>query len=367
VLRPVSEWAAPELSIALNLTARAAEELLERSLTLVRRLPATLAALEAGALHAGHLWPLLEHVAPVVDDVLRAEVEADLLAWVGRRKTVTTPAQPGDKARCEVTRRNARDAARRPARALRERGVSVRPGRTDGMGEVTVICSLPEAQALQRALVAYADAVPTDPDPGTARTRGQKMVDRLFDLVLRPGENGLPPIQVLLTVVASMGTLLGGDAPGEVDGQVVPAEVVRQPLRALAARSAQAAQPTDLAAAAGAQDEPGSTTPVDTSARRPAAADSPARQPGSVHDTDAPGADSVERPWQEREQEELERWWAGVERRALAELEAQPERGPRDRPSIRRILPSGSRSPANPPTRTRHRTRRHRIPTCPSR
>src|ERR687886_753015 len=56
VLRSVSEWATPELAIACNLTQQAAQRLLERSLTLVHRLPATLAALEAGVLHEGHLW-----------------------------------------------------------------------------------------------------------------------------------------------------------------------------------------------------------------------------------------------------------------------------------------------------------------------
>src|ERR687889_1806401 len=50
VLRAVSEWATPELAIALNLTRRAAEVLLEESLTLVSRLPGTLAALESGVL-----------------------------------------------------------------------------------------------------------------------------------------------------------------------------------------------------------------------------------------------------------------------------------------------------------------------------
>src|SRR4051794_7545756 len=64
-LREVSEWAAPELSIALSITQAAAEQLLVRSLTLVHRLPGTLAALQAGALHAGHLWPMLDHVAPI--------------------------------------------------------------------------------------------------------------------------------------------------------------------------------------------------------------------------------------------------------------------------------------------------------------
>ena len=62
------------------------------------------------------------------------------------------------------------------------------------------------------------------------------MVDCLLDLVLRPGETDLPPVQVLLTMVASVGTLAGGDAPGEIDGHVVPAEMIRQLLAALQAR-----------------------------------------------------------------------------------------------------------------------------------
>src|SRR3954469_5315367 len=72
LLRPVSEWAAQELSVALSITAGAAETLLERSLALVQRLPGTLAAVEGGALHAGHLSPMLEKVAPIADDTVRA-------------------------------------------------------------------------------------------------------------------------------------------------------------------------------------------------------------------------------------------------------------------------------------------------------
>ncbi|MFP5371482.1 MAG: hypothetical protein ACLGI3_12145, partial [Actinomycetes bacterium] len=51
VLRGVSEWAAQELVVALSISTEAAETLLTRSLTMVHRLPGTLAALEAGALH----------------------------------------------------------------------------------------------------------------------------------------------------------------------------------------------------------------------------------------------------------------------------------------------------------------------------
>ncbi|MGY1738137.1 hypothetical protein [Geodermatophilus sp. SYSU D00684] len=115
VLRPVSEWATQELAVALSLSAEAAQALLERSLVLVHRLPLTLAALEAGTLHPGHLWPLLDEVAPITDDALRAAMERDLLAWAAGQ--LTTSAQLGEKARREVLKRGARAAPDRHGRA----------------------------------------------------------------------------------------------------------------------------------------------------------------------------------------------------------------------------------------------------------
>jgi hypothetical protein len=261
VLRPVSEWAAHELSIALNTTAQAAEAELERSLTLVQRLPRALDALQAGLLHERHLWCLLEHVAPIADDALRARVEAELLEWVAARHRVTTPAGLADRVRRVVSKHNARDAARDLARALAQRGISLRPERTVGMSAVTIVCTTPEAQAFYRALSACVDALETDPED--TRTRGQKTVDCLMDLVLRPGETDLPPVQALLTIVASVQTALGGDGLGEVDGELVSAEMVRQLARALAGPSP---QPTSDAAT------PGTTG---------------GRQPGAVSDTAA--------------------------------------------------------------------------------
>ena len=296
VLRDVSEWAAQEVVIGLSITAQAAEALIERSLTLVHRLPATLGALEAGRLHVGHLWPLLEHVAPITDPRLRAEVEEELLAWmVGR---VATPAQLGAKTRRLVLARNARDASRRLTAALRERGVHLRPERTPGMASVTAVMTMPEALALVRALGAYADAVDDEPgeDGQVPRTRGQKMVDCLLDLVLRPGDGDLTPVQVLLTVVASLSTLLGGDEPGEIDGHVVPAEVVRDFVRAVTGRF-RGSEPDDARAADDPPTEGGSAeTTVD------------GRSVLACHD------------------EELANWWDEVERRVLAgDLPGEPD------------------------------------------
>jgi hypothetical protein len=297
ILREVSEWAPQELVVALSIGSEAAERRLVDSLTLVHRLPGTLAALEAGALHPGHLWTMIEKVAPIEDPTVRAEVEAGLLRWAAGR--VTTPAQLGAKARREVLRRDARAAARQLEKAIRERGVHVRPHAVDGMAAVTALLTVPEAQVLVAALGAYVDAIPDDPED--SRTRGQKMADCLLDRVLRPGEADGAMVQVLLTVVASIGTLAGGDEPGEIDGHAVPADMVRELLRLLGPASQQ------VPAA------PGDEGPAESRA-----ADTP--------DGSEPAYASLESAWQQVEQEELERWWAEMERRVLSgELGTGPE------------------------------------------
>ena len=285
-LRQVSEWTTQELVVALALSAPAAETLLIRSLDLVHRLPGTLAALEAGALHPGHLWTMLDKVAPIEDAAVRAEVEAALLRWAAGR--VVAPPQLNRRALREVTRRDVRAAARRLEKALLQRGIHLRPDGTDGMATLTVVATMPEALALHRALVACAEALTEHDDP---RTRGQKMLDCLLDLVLRPGENDLPPVQVLLTVVASIATVTGGDQPGEIDGQVVPAEMVRQLLTALT--GAGPVGPAPAGAELAEHAEAGATA-------------APEEMP-----PDALG-------WEEREQQELTSWWAEMERRVLA-------------------------------------------------
>ncbi|MGY1808691.1 DUF222 domain-containing protein [Blastococcus sp. SYSU D00669] len=256
LLGPVSEWAVPELSIGLARAQGKAERLLDEALTLVHRLPGTLAALEAGMLTEDHLWCLREHVAPIADDAVRTEVEAAGLGWVAARaagRTITTPPQLGAKVLREVTARNVRRVADELARAVKRRGVSVQGDRRPGMASVVALLTLPEAQALIAAAEAHVDALPVD--PADTRTRGEKLADVLLDLVLRPGAGDRPPVQVTLTLVAPIGTVLGGDAPAELGGQVIPAELARQLLAALTGAhlgaAAGTAAPTEQAESAG--------------------------------------------------------------------------------------------------------------------
>src|SRR4051794_41159060 len=220
VLEPVSEWAPQELTVALSVSQMTAQTLLEESLLLVQRLPATLDALQAGAIGPRHLRPFLERVAVITDPAVRATVEGELLGWVAGQ--VKTPAQLSEKARRLVLRHDARGAAERLEKAIRKRGVFTAPGRDDGMSALTAVLTTPEAQACLHVLRQYADSIDDDaPGPSgeerAPRTRTEKMADCLVDLILRPGETDLPVVQAQLTVVASVETLAGGDQPGEVD------------------------------------------------------------------------------------------------------------------------------------------------------
>ncbi|WP_240619502.1 HNH endonuclease [Blastococcus sp. TF02-8] len=285
VLADVSEWAAQELVVGLSISTQAAESLLVRSLTLVHRLPGTLAALESGELHVGHLWPMLDKVAPIADPTRRAAVERELLEWMSGR--VTTPAQLGAKARRLGLARDASDEANRLARALRRRGVSIRPDQQEGMALLEVLLTVPEAQALLDALGRCADTLD---EPGDDRTRGQKMADCLLDLALRPDEHELSPVQAQLTVVAGVRSMLGGDAPAEIGGEPVPAQMVRALARAL-----------------GLLPEP---DPADLDAGTPAGTARGAVAPYVLDES------SVE-SWPEAVRAADERWWAEVEARAL--------------------------------------------------
>ena len=297
VLADVSEWATDELAVALSITSAAAQNLLERSLTLVHRLSRTLAALESGLVHEGHLWHLLDKVGPIADTTIRARVEREALDWVAGR-SVTTPPQLARKVRKSVLRHDAAAAAQRLARALRERGVFARADRREGMAVFEALLTAPEAQALLDALGRYADALD---DPEDNRTRGQKMVDCLLDLVLRPGEHDHAPVRADLTVVAGLPTLLGGDQPGEIGGEPVPAEMVRALARALG-----------LLPGATEPDEPGATQPEDPGG---SLSDAPGRAvlPAADLDPGEPPIGTLDAELQAAD----ERWWAEVEARAL--------------------------------------------------
>ena len=220
VLTTVSEWAVDEVMVALGLSSPAAARLLADSVALTQQLPATLAALGAGTISWAHAQMLVEVLAPMSDPAKRAEVEERLLARAAGR----TVAQLRVTARRAVLRADAAAATRRLAAAIRDRQVRVFPGK-DGMASWVATMTAPVALACRDALRQYAEACAA---PGDERTLDQRMVDCLADLILRPSETGLPPVQAQLTLVAGVDTMRGGDEPGDVNCHPVPAAVVRE-------------------------------------------------------------------------------------------------------------------------------------------
>jgi hypothetical protein len=167
---------------------------------------------------------------------------------------------------------------------------------------VTALLTVPEAAALTDALGRYADALD---DPAETRTRGQKMADVLLDLVLRPGEREHGPVRAQFTVVAGVPTLVGGDQPGEIGGEPVPAEMVRALARALGLLP----PPGDECSPAS---EPTDPTPADPDLEL-------AFDPASM--SSAAWAAAEERWWAEIEARALRGEWRGAEEPPQEELE----------------------------------------------
>ncbi|MDP9429786.1 MAG: DUF222 domain-containing protein [Actinomycetota bacterium] len=216
----VSEWAVDEVAPTLRISGPAATAQLADAVVLAERLLLTLGLLSRGELSPAHAGQMVHIVGPVTDDGLRADIEAHVLGLLGDK----TPPQLGDCARKIVLRRDAEAAGRRLVAAVRERGVRLHD-RRDGTGTVAIELLLPVCAAIYRALEAHAEQVRAE---GDERIKQQRMADVLADLVLRPGEHGLPPVTIALTLVATLETMLGGAEPGQVEGHLVPAQMVRE-------------------------------------------------------------------------------------------------------------------------------------------
>lgn len=145
--------------------------------------------------------------------------------------------------------------------------------RRDGTATISIDLPLPAAAAIYRALEKYAEASRIE---GDERTKQQRMADCIQDLVLRPGENGLPPVTIALTLVATLETMLGGKEPGQVEGMLVPAELVRELGFAFGLMPRPAPDLTDLSdedAAPGPGGEPAEAVDPEASATHAAATD----------------------------------------------------------------------------------------------
>ena len=230
-----SEFFADELALTLNCSRTAATALWEQSTTLLRRLPATWAALADGWLN----WPRARAIAAELgwparespDDVL-ATVEAVVLP----QATDLSITRLRALVRRELIAADPSAADRRRKAAERNADVTAR-GLGDGMGEVRATMPWPEAAALRAEVHAEAMALK---DAGDQRPIGQLRVAVLHDRIVRPGEER-PTVSAHVEVVASLDTLESGaaGAPGMgtdpvlVNGEPVTAALAREFLERL--------------------------------------------------------------------------------------------------------------------------------------
>jgi hypothetical protein len=230
-----SEFFADELALTLNCSRTAATQLWEGSATLLRRLPATWAALADGWLD----WPRARAIAAELGWPAR-ESPDDVLASVEKVVLPQAPELSITRLRALV---RAELIAADPAAADRRRRASERfadvtaRGLGDGMGEVRATLPWTEAAALRAEVHAQAAALKA---AGDERPIGQLRAAVLHDRIVRPREER-PTVSAHVQVVASLDTLESGAAgapgmgtdPALVDGEPVTAALAREFLERL--------------------------------------------------------------------------------------------------------------------------------------
>jgi hypothetical protein len=206
------------VSLALQVPLRTAQAKLAQAKTLVRELPATLAAVANGTISAAHANVLAEALWRLpADPDLAAGLEAAVLPPVLAAACITVP-QLKRRVRRAVLALDPATAEQRHQRALCERRVEYHPGE-DGMASLIALLPAPEAQLIYDRLTTATKLLPSE-DP---RTLDQKRADLLIDGILSGLPlDALPQVQgrrPAIQVTVSADTLLNlDDQPGQLAG-----------------------------------------------------------------------------------------------------------------------------------------------------
>jgi hypothetical protein len=225
----VSEFFGDELALVLNCSRTAAAQLWERSTTLVRRLPATWAALADGWLD----WPRARAIAAELGWPAREspdEVLAAVEAVVLPQATGLSITRLRALARGELIRADPAAADRRRNQAQRNADVTVR-GLGDGMGELRAAMPYPDAAAARAAVDAQARGLKA---AGDERPIGLLRSLALHDRITRPADER-PTVSAHVQLVASLDTMESaaagspgaGKEPVLLDGEPVTAALAR--------------------------------------------------------------------------------------------------------------------------------------------
>jgi uncharacterized protein DUF222/HNH endonuclease len=212
---------ASEIALARHDSPTRGAQHLKMAKTLVRDMPHTLAALEAGVLSEWRA-SLIAREAADLSAVDRRTLDAELCADVSNLEGM------GDKritaaAKSIAHRLDDRPATERAAKAAANRRVTFRPA-PDAMSYVTAF--LPAAQGMS-VFTALGRAAGTAINTGDPRSRDALMTDTLVERVT--GRPAWVPEPVAVNLVLSDETLLGGDnSPAVMEGYgPIPARVAR--------------------------------------------------------------------------------------------------------------------------------------------
>jgi len=216
----ISRFAVDEISCALALTRRGAENRLGLALQLTDSLPGTLAAWERGELD----WPKVSMIADRTA-VLNADAAQRVEDRVLPRADHLTTGQLRRLVDRAVIAADPDAANTRHDKARLERDVTIRPA-DDGMAVVSAYLSAEEAAAAKRVL----DKLAKDLGPDDPRSAGQRRTDVFMQLVTgqtlsgavtvsTPVENLAGTGKPLVHLIVSADTLTGASAaPAELLG-----------------------------------------------------------------------------------------------------------------------------------------------------
>jgi len=171
-----------ELALLTRRTEYRTSVLVDTSVALVDRLPATLAAVAAGAVSWEHAEVIAKHAEGLEGEALET-YDARLAVLAAEMN----PKQLDRKARHEVELAQPTTAVQRAEKAAGTRRIYVDPA-ADGMAQLTLLAPAPEIHAIADRAVRLAAGFKTSGDP---RSMAHLKVDVLTDLLLN-GEPSIP-------------------------------------------------------------------------------------------------------------------------------------------------------------------------------
>jgi hypothetical protein len=219
----VSEFFADELALVTLTSRAAAVGLVERSLALVRELPATWGALADGLVDVSRANAVVRALAGQstaaggpVDPAVVAEVEGQALGWAVAGET---PVRLRERTAAALIAVDDAAADRRRRKAERLADVTVRP-LPDGIAQLVADLPAPVAVACRDAVDCYARMATED---GDGRPTGQLRAEVLAALILRPWDSSREPVPAHVTVLAPLPALMHRPAPAPC-GATVPTD-----------------------------------------------------------------------------------------------------------------------------------------------